>query len=107
MISLGAPAPQFAPASGGSLGSTPDLIYVVAVGPAVRRKNLDRLMTALAQLGADDVHLLVVGDGPEQASLAALAARLGWRRVQFRGYVPEETKYQLAGGRHLRAAVAA
>ena len=43
------------------------------------------------------MHLLVIGDGPEQPSLEAQARELGRRRsqVQFRGFVPDETKYQL------------
>lgn len=96
VISLGAAAPRFTPASRQDLGLEPDNIYIVAVGRLVRRKNLTTLLTALGQLGRDDVHLLVVGDGPEQASLAAFAQSLGLGgKVQFRGYVSDETKFQL------------
>jgi L-malate glycosyltransferase len=96
VISLGAAAPRFETASREELGLEPGVIYIVAVGRLVRRKNLTTLLTALAQLGRDDVQLLVVGDGPEQASLAACAQSLGLgASVQFRGYVPEETKFQL------------
>jgi glycosyltransferase involved in cell wall biosynthesis len=96
VISLGMPAPWFTPASREQLGLEPGLVYVVAVGRLVRRKNLATLLSALARLGRDDVHLLVVGDGPEEPSLGALADSLGiGHRVQLRGFVPEETKYQL------------
>lgn len=96
VISLGMEPPRFTPASREALGLSPGLVYVIAVGRLVRRKNLGRLLTALAGLGREDVQLIVVGDGPEQPSLAAQAERLGIAgRVQFRGFVPEATKYQL------------
>ena len=96
VISLGAAAPQYTPASREALGLRSDIIYVVAVGRLVRRKNLAHLIGALGRLGRDDVHLLVVGDGPERANLATQAQSLGLsEKVQFRGYVPEETKFQL------------
>lgn len=96
VISLGAAAPTFTPASRAELGLDPNVIYIVAVGRLVRRKNLAHLITALGRLGRDDVHLLVVGDGPEQPNLETLAQSLGLgEKVQFRGYVPDETKYQL------------
>ena len=54
------------------------------------------LVEAVAALGRPDVRLIVVGDGPEQAPLEALAAERGLAgRVQFRGFVPQEVKYQL------------
>ena len=51
VISLGAAAPRFSPASREELGLERDVIYVVAVGRLVRRKNLSTLLTALGQLG--------------------------------------------------------
>lgn len=96
VISLGMAAPVVTPASREQLGLAADITYVVAMGRLVRRKNLARLLAALAGLERTDVHLLVIGDGPEQPNLAAQAERLGLaRRVQFRGFVPEQTKYQL------------
>jgi L-malate glycosyltransferase len=95
VIPLGAAAPSFTPASRPDLGLEPDAVYLATVGRLVRRKNLGSLITALHRLGRDDVHLLVIGDGPEQPSLAAQAEQLGLgRRVHFRGFVPEELKFQ-------------
>ena len=76
MISLGAAAPQYTPVSREALGLRSDIIYVVAVGRLVRRKNLAHLIGALGRLGRDDVHLLVVGDGPERAALEKRAEAL-------------------------------
>jgi glycosyltransferase involved in cell wall biosynthesis len=96
VISLGAAPPRFEPVSRAELGLDPGVIYVASVGRLVRRKNLTSLVTALHRLGRDDVHLLVIGDGPEQAPLRAAAQGLGLEgRVQFRGFVPEAQKYQL------------
>lgn len=104
VIPLGMPPPKFRPAERRELGLDPGLIYVAAVGRLVRRKNLPALLTALARLGRPDVHLLVIGEGPERPRLAALAESLGLAgRVQFRGFVPDETKYQLLAAADLFA----
>ena len=96
VISLGAATPRFTPSSRAELGLESDVVYVTSVGRLVRRKNLGSLIAALQRLGRDDVHLLVIGDGPEHANLAAQAQQVGLgRRVQFRGFVAEELKFQL------------
>ncbi len=96
VISLGAPAPRFTPATRAELGLEPGVVYLATVGRLVRRKNLSSLVAALSRLGRDEVQLLIIGDGPEQSALEAQAQQLGVaQRIQFRGFVPEETKYQL------------
>lgn len=96
VISLGAPAPRFTPATRAELGLEPGVVYLATVGRLVRRKNLSSLVTALSRLGRDEVQLLIIGDGPEQSALEAQAQQLGVaQRIQFRGFVPEEMKYQL------------
>jgi glycosyltransferase involved in cell wall biosynthesis len=104
VIPLGMPGPRATPASREALGLERDAIYVAAVGRLVRRKNLAGLIAALEQLGREDVHLIVIGDGPERARLQAQAEAAGLgRRVQFRGFVPEETKLQLLAAADLFA----
>jgi glycosyltransferase involved in cell wall biosynthesis len=104
VIPLGMPAPAVAPASRRELGLDPDALYVATVGRLVRRKNLATLIAALARLRRDDVHLLVIGDGPECPRLMAQAEACGLAaRVQFRGFVPDETKYQLLAAADLFA----
>ena len=96
VISLGAAAPMFQPASRAELGLLPGIVYLAAVGRLVRRKNLATLISVLQRLERNDVHLLIIGDGPEQDALQAQARELGVAsRVQFRGFVPDETKFQL------------
>ena len=56
-------------------------------------KNMTLLLSAFARVAQSDpsAHLVLVGEGPEQASLAALAERHGVsKRVTFVGYVPQD-----------------
>jgi glycosyltransferase involved in cell wall biosynthesis len=65
--------------------------YVLAVGNLVPRKGYDVLLTALAlaRRRGCNLHLVIVGEGPEASSLAALAAELRVQdRVLFAGRVP-------------------
>ncbi len=75
--------------SGGSRPALPK-DYVLAVGSLITRKAYDVLVTATAVAG-DAGHpfdVVIVGGGPEEASLAALASRLGVRdRIHFAGEV--------------------
>lgn len=53
------------------------------------QQDILRAMALLARRGREDVRLLLVGDGPERARLARLAAELGLaERVQIRSSVP-------------------
>lgn len=65
-----------------------DAVVIGAVGHLRPEKNLGRLFQAAAGAAREvDVRLLVLGDGPERASLEALAASLGIaKRVKFVGY---------------------
>jgi glycosyltransferase involved in cell wall biosynthesis len=59
---------------------------VVAIGALSPEKRVGDAIAAVATL--PDVHLLVVGDGPERADLAARAAAAAPGRVQFAGTLP-------------------
>jgi len=74
VILNGAPAaPQLAPRTDHRVAQRP---YLVAAGQLIRRKANDVLIEALALMRERGVSasLLLVGDGPERASLARLAA---------------------------------
>lgn len=63
------------------------------VGRLGKEKNVGFLLRVLAILAArrDDVHLVIVGDGPSRAELEQQARGLGLAgRVSFCGYVPRE-----------------
>lgn len=69
-------------------------LVVGTVAPLRAEKNLHRLLRAFAALSAEPpARLLLVGDGPERASLAAAAAELGLAaRVFFAGHVEAPEK---------------
>jgi len=61
---------------------------IVSVGHLIERKGHHRVIAAMPSL--PDLDLLIVGEGPERARLAALAARLKLGgRVRFVGAVPQ------------------
>jgi glycosyltransferase involved in cell wall biosynthesis len=68
-------------------GSMTRILYV---GHLQRRKGLDLVLRALAQIRHDDIILDVVGDGPERAEYEALARQLGLDCVNFLGYRKKE-----------------
>ncbi len=82
---------RFVPAAGGNA------VPVVGTVAALRaEKNLGRLLEAVAPLGNEQggARLLVVGDGPERAGLAARAAALGMgERVEFAGHQADPARF--------------
>lgn len=79
-----------------SLNLPEDRFLVSTVGRLVRRKGLDNLLAALARPVCDNVHLVVVGSGPERGDLEELAEALGMAgRVTFTGWADEATKWQI------------
>jgi glycogen synthase len=78
----------FTPRDGGSANAVPQLLFV---GRLARQKGVDVLLDALANLRHQPWRLTIAGDGPERASLAGQATRLGIAdRVNFRGWVQRE-----------------
>ncbi|WP_216901856.1 glycosyltransferase [Synechococcus sp. CCY 9618] len=83
---------------GGAIEAVPQQRELLAVARLVHQKGLDLLIRALASLGGDstcaDWRLVLVGDGPERAALAALAAREGVAdRVLFEGFKSDPVRY--------------
>ncbi len=73
-----------------ALGLAPESICIGTVGRLSDQKSVDRLISAFAMLDLHDrdVHLLIVGDGPDRSSLEDQAQKLGVRhRVKFLGAV--------------------
>jgi glycosyltransferase involved in cell wall biosynthesis len=67
-------------------------LVVGTIGQLVRRKSVDDLLRAIQKLGAGGtpIHALIVGAGPEEQPLRALAATLGVNdRVHFAGFQRE------------------
>jgi teichuronic acid biosynthesis glycosyltransferase TuaC len=69
------------------LGLREEGFLVAAVGNLVAEKGLALAVQAVA---ADpELHLLIVGDGPQRAALHALATRIAPGRVSFRASMPQ------------------
>jgi len=64
-------------------------VVVLSVGRLVPEKGLDVLLRAIAQTRDERLRLVIAGDGPEGARLAALARELGVR-LAIRGNLPED-----------------
>lgn len=64
------------------------------VGSLIKRKRVELLIEAAAGLKGIDTVCLIVGSGPEEASLKALAARLGIEeKVIFTGFSDDALSY--------------
>ncbi len=64
--------------------------YILSVGRLDKLKRVDALLRAMCHTAAD-VRCKIVGTGPEEKSLKALAGGLGLeKRVEFLGFVPDD-----------------
>jgi glycosyltransferase involved in cell wall biosynthesis len=72
-------------------------VVFLSVGRLVKRKNIDLIIRALKQIDAENVALLIVGDGEERARLELLAD--GDQRIVFTGAIPQSmlTHYYALG----------
>jgi len=79
---------QASPASLAEFGIPADSRVLISIGRLDRQKGIDVLLNAVAliQYEKDDLHFLIVGDGPCRASLHELARQLNIvNRVHFAG----------------------
>jgi glycosyltransferase involved in cell wall biosynthesis len=71
--------------------STEETLNIIWVGTIDERKSLDILLSALARIGSKNWHLDVVGKGPLQSKLQALARKCAISdRVTWVGHLPRE-----------------
>ena len=62
--------------------------FILGVGRLSRQKGFDRLLAAFHALDQSDTHLVILGQGAEEAALVVLAREFGIeKRVHFPGYV--------------------
>lgn len=86
--------PLHAPDRPRGLGGTNRHYRLISVGRLVKRKGFAFLIEALPRL-PQDVELLLVGDGPLEAELKQVAARMGvTNRIAWLGYRSREEIYQ-------------
>ncbi|MDH3731879.1 MAG: glycosyltransferase family 4 protein [Gemmatimonadota bacterium] len=96
LIPLGIRPREFRRATRTELGLPEDVFLGVTVARLIRRKAHDQLIHAITRPGLEDVHIALVGSGPERDNLEQLARELGaGDRVHFPGRVDEEVKWQI------------
>jgi glycosyltransferase involved in cell wall biosynthesis len=96
IIPLGIRKPAAPHASREELGLPGHASIAVTVGRLVARKRVEHLLQALVRPECREVHLVVVGSGPELPQLKDAAALAGIQdRVVFTGQVSEERKWQI------------
>jgi glycosyltransferase involved in cell wall biosynthesis len=66
-------------------------LRLLSIGRLIKRKGIHHLLGALGKLPATrrPVRLTIVGSGPDEQHLKALAAALGLQRVRFAGFVDQ------------------
>ncbi|MEZ5335192.1 MAG: glycosyltransferase family 4 protein [Methanolobus sp.] len=85
---------EFDEVSRKDMGLEEDLFYTISVGRLVKRKGFDFLLNSVEKT-PDNVHALIVGEGPEKENLISLAKELKiMDRVHFLGFVSEVEKFQ-------------
>lgn len=80
------------------LGLAEERLYAIAVSRLIPRKAYGDLLRAFALAAVENLELLIVGDGPEETGMRALAAELGIAsKVRFLGYLGEADKFRYLG----------
>ena len=75
------------------LGLGEDVSLVIRIGRLAKSKGNDALLTAFAQLGGSNSHILFIGEGEEKQSLEQQARSLGvFDRVSLMGYRTDVTE---------------
>lgn len=86
VINYGFNPPERSAPSRAGLGLSDGKYYLIGVGRLVKRKGFDHLIAAMKDL-PDDIHLLLIGDGPLEGELRDATVKAGAvERVSFLGY---------------------
>jgi glycosyltransferase involved in cell wall biosynthesis len=95
LIPLGIERPAAVAHASRAQFDVPENAFVlVTVGRLVARKATCRLVHTIAATGLDDVHLVIVGDGPDRDAISRQAHELGIsHRVHMLGMVSDAEKY--------------
>jgi glycosyltransferase involved in cell wall biosynthesis len=100
VINYGFKPAEGAPGDVPDFSFVPEKFYLIAVGRLVERKGFDVLIRAMKHLPGE-VDLLLVGDGPLETALRAIATEMGVaQRIHMLGYRKRENIYQLLRRSH-------
>ena len=97
VIPLGTSKPVFKPLSRRDLSMKEGKLYLIAIGRLLKTKGFDTLIRALGLVRKEghDIHLVIIGEGPERDFLKNLAVELRLSdRIMFLGAIFGEKKYQ-------------
>lgn len=76
------------------LGLNENLFYTISIGRLVKRKGFEFLIKAIKNT-PDNVHALIIGEGPEKDNLVNIAKELNvLDRIHFLGFVSEIEKFR-------------
>lgn len=96
LIPLGIQRPPKATGTREEYGLPVDSTLLVTIGRLVSRKAVDQLVTAIQRLSSSNVHLVIIGSGPQESNLRKQASSLGVSsRVHFMGQVSDLDKAKL------------
>jgi len=72
-----------------------DVFYLITVGRLIKRKSIDTLLLALAEIKDKNIKLLIAGDGPEKEHLEGIVQKNNLEsRVRFLGYITDDDKFR-------------
>lgn len=95
-IPLGIAKPQFEPCARKDFGWSDGDVLLITVGRIVARKGMDQLITLMKDFKGEAVRLIIVGSGPQEASLKSLAIQYKVEhQIHFMGAVSEQDKFRL------------
>ena len=85
----------FTPVKRQKLSLDENLFYTISIGRLVKRKGFDFLIRSIMHTRDNNVHALIIGEGPEKDNLSVLARDLRVeKQIHFLGFVSEERKFQ-------------
>jgi glycosyltransferase involved in cell wall biosynthesis len=95
-IPFGIKRPDLYSGSRDRYGYTPDQVLIVCVGRLVPRKQMYQLIQVVEKLRDENIHLIIIGDGPLKQSLQEEAQeRAVADRVTLTGYLDDAEKFCL------------
>jgi len=95
-IPFGIRRPVVEPADRNKYGFTQDQVLIACVGRLVPRKQMPQLISLVQALREENIHLIIIGDGPLKQNLLNEASAQGVAdKVTLTGFIDETEKFQI------------